>query len=150
MPQPPTVIRFNSDVPAPPEGASNLIFQSDDGLPLNNMSAFDPLMVGDTGTGGYSGNVPAPPAGSAATGAVLRADGTWGQGGSIFTLELVTVASTTGTLAFTPIFILGIFRNGLLMLPVGSSPDYTISGATFTLLLGAYATDQFYAIYTHA
>jgi len=34
-------------------------------------------MIGDTGGGGYSGNVPAPGIGDAAAGRFLRADGTW-------------------------------------------------------------------------
>ncbi len=34
-------------------------------------------MVGDSGTGGTHGLVPAPPAGSAAAGKFLKADGTW-------------------------------------------------------------------------
>ena len=38
---------------------------------------FSPF-VGDTGSGGTQGLVPAPPPGSAAAGDVLKADGTWG------------------------------------------------------------------------
>lgn len=38
-----------------------------------------PPMTGDTGAGGVGGGVPAPPAGSGARGAVLRATGEWGQ-----------------------------------------------------------------------
>ncbi len=70
-------INYNADNPVPPDGHSNVIFQSDGSTPLANVTAFDPLMVGDAGSGGWSGNVPAPPAGSAAAGQFLRADGTW-------------------------------------------------------------------------
>src|SRR5712692_248327 len=50
-----------------------------------------PLMVGDTGSGGVQGAVPAPAAGYAAAGKFLKADGTWavpggGGGGSFNTI----------------------------------------------------------------
>lgn len=41
------------------------------------MSANIPLLVGDSGSGGSAGLVPAPAAGDAAAGRVLMADGTW-------------------------------------------------------------------------
>ena len=39
-------------------------------------------MVGDSGSGGLSGNVPAPGAGDAAAGKFLKADGTWAAPGA--------------------------------------------------------------------
>lgn len=45
---------------------------------LNTIAAGLSPFTGDTGTGGVQGVVPAPPAGSAAAGEYLRADGTWG------------------------------------------------------------------------
>jgi hypothetical protein len=71
------VVNFSSNTPAAPTGQSNVVFQTDGGVPLANISAFDLLMVGDAGSGGYSGNVPAPNAGDAAAGKFLKADGTW-------------------------------------------------------------------------
>jgi hypothetical protein len=57
-------------------------------LAARDVSAYMPVMVGDTGTGGASGAVPAPPAGSAAAGKFLEANGTWaipagGGGGGV-------------------------------------------------------------------
>lgn len=77
MPSPITAINLNADTPSPAGGHCNIIFQSDGGEPQANISAFDPLMIGDTGSGGYPGNVPAPTAGDSAAGKFLKADGTW-------------------------------------------------------------------------
>lgn len=77
MPSLITALTLNADTPAPAEGHCNIIFQSDGGEPQANISAFDPLLIGDTGSGGYPGNVPAPAAGDAAAGKFLKADGTW-------------------------------------------------------------------------
>lgn len=82
MPSPITAINLNADTPSPAAGNSNIIFQSDGGEPQANISAFDPLMIGDTGSGGYPGNVPAPAPGDAAAGKFLKADGTWQSPGS--------------------------------------------------------------------
>jgi hypothetical protein len=64
-------------VPAPASGLQAVVFADDGGSPTVNISATDPVMVGDTGSGGLAGNVPAPPAGSAAAGKFLKADGTF-------------------------------------------------------------------------
>ena len=47
------------------------------GLTAAQVAALLPTMTGDTGTGGVVGFVPAPPAGSAAAGKYLKADGTF-------------------------------------------------------------------------
>lgn len=73
----PQAINLNADTPSAPTGFSNIIFQTDGGTPYSNISAFDPLFIGDSGSGGYSGNVPAPGSGDAAAGKFLKADGTW-------------------------------------------------------------------------
>lgn len=70
-------LNLNGDYPVPPTGYSNIIFQTDGASPISSISAFDVLMVGDSGSGGYSGNVPAPGSGDAAAGKFLKADGTW-------------------------------------------------------------------------
>jgi hypothetical protein len=70
-------VNLNANTPAAPAGHANIIYQTDSGNPLENVSAFDPLMVGDNGSGCFSGNVPGPAAGDAAAGKYLKADGTW-------------------------------------------------------------------------
>jgi hypothetical protein len=72
-----TALNLNSDVPAAPTGYANIIFQSDQVSPMASITAFDNILVGDSGSGGYSGNVPAPASGDAAAGKYLCADGTW-------------------------------------------------------------------------
>jgi hypothetical protein len=72
--------------PTPPTGRQAIVFANDGGSPTVNFSASDPPMVGDTGSGGTGGNVPAPSAGDAAANKFLKADATWavpsGGGGS--------------------------------------------------------------------
>jgi hypothetical protein len=46
-------------------------------LAARNVSAYLPLLVGDSGSGGTAGAVPAPAAGDAAAHKVLKADGAW-------------------------------------------------------------------------
>lgn len=75
-------IELNATDPAPPAGAQNVHFREDsthlgtqsDPLPV---SAYLSPFRGDSGSGGASGIVPAPAAGDAAAGKVLKADGTW-------------------------------------------------------------------------
>ena len=66
------IVNFNGATPAAPSGKVNVNFQVDGS---NNISAYDSLMVGDTGSGGTAGNVPAPPAGASVK--FLRGDATW-------------------------------------------------------------------------
>lgn len=56
-------------------------------------------MVGDTGTGGTAGLVPAPAAGDAAAGKYLKADGTWAApaSGGLATSTSVTTATVIGS-----------------------------------------------------
>ena len=96
---PGSVINLNSETPAPPSSEQNILWQADTNSP-RNVSGYDPLMVGDAGSGGKAGNVPAPLAGSAAADMFLRADGNWAippspQGS--FTVEVngTTIASST-------------------------------------------------------
>lgn len=77
MPTPTTAIRLSNSTPAPPTNQQDIVFQSDDGIPQQTISAYDPVMMGDTGSGGTAGNVPAPASGAAAAGKFLKADGTW-------------------------------------------------------------------------
>lgn len=59
--------------------------------PYNGFIAMYADFIGDSGSGGVKGLVPAPPAGSAALGYVLGADGSWGVPGN------TTYASVTKT-----------------------------------------------------
>jgi hypothetical protein len=62
------------------------------------------VMVGDSGSGGVQGAVPAPPAGSAAAGDFLRADGTWALPSSAAATVPLTAqsAALSGQALFTP------------------------------------------------
>jgi hypothetical protein len=71
---PVTNINFSSTQPAPPAGQQNILW-NDDGA--GDISGFLPNFVGDSGTGGEAGSVPAPAAGAAQAGKFLKADGTW-------------------------------------------------------------------------
>jgi hypothetical protein len=73
---PGSVINLNSETPAPPSSEQNVLWQADTNNP-RNVSAYDPVMVGDAGSGGKAGNVPAPLAGSYEAQMFLRADGNW-------------------------------------------------------------------------
>jgi len=145
---------FNATTPGPPTtGQQNIIWQDDGGSPIVNISAINPNMIGDSGSGGKSGNATAPAAGDAAAGKFLKADGTWavppGSGSGTFTVEVVSFSGTSGTAANTPINIYGLFRNGVYQRSVGGSPDYTLATATFTLAVAAGGSDVFVLVYTH-
>lgn len=67
-------LNFNNMTPAAPASAQNVVWQFDSNA---DISAYDPPFVGDSGSGGKAGNVPAPASGDAAAGKFLKADGTW-------------------------------------------------------------------------
>ena len=80
------IINLNNTTPAAPSGARNNLWQKDgtsvgvdpvSGYPIYDVSDYMTDMVGDTGSGGEDGLVPAPPSGSAAAGKYLKADATW-------------------------------------------------------------------------
>jgi hypothetical protein len=71
---PVTNINFSSTAPAAPAGQQNVVW-NDDGN--GDISGYLPPFVGDSGTGGTAGSVPAPAAGAAEAGKFLKADGTW-------------------------------------------------------------------------
>ena len=73
-------INLNNTIPAPPSNQQNVQWQFDASSPAN-VSAHDPAFVGDSGSGGKAGNVPAPAAGDG-TSKFLKADGTWTALGS--------------------------------------------------------------------
>ena len=67
---------LNDAIPAAPTGRQNVHFSDDGGTPAK-VTGSDPVMVGDAGSGGLAGNVPAPAAGDADAGKFLKADGSW-------------------------------------------------------------------------
>jgi hypothetical protein len=102
-----------------------------------------PTMVGDSGSGGTRGLVPAPGAGDAAAGKFLKADGTFAvppSGSSAPTPvenEVVAFTGTAGTLANTPSATAGytqvkLYRDGQRLNP-GAGNDFTWSGTAVTL-----------------
>jgi hypothetical protein len=75
-------IELNASNPAAPSGAQNVHFRADSthlgtSTDPEPVSAYLLPFTGDSGSGGASGLVPAPAAGDAAAGKVLKADGTW-------------------------------------------------------------------------
>jgi hypothetical protein len=77
---------FNTATPAAPTGARNSVWQLSGtpsgtdpttGLPVFPASCYQPDMIGDAGSGGADGLVPAPGPGTAASGMFLKADATW-------------------------------------------------------------------------
>jgi len=111
MPNPTTAIFLNKTTPAPATGRQNIEFASDNATPQQSVTASDPVMVGDAGTGGLAGNAPAPTAGDAAAGKFLKADGSWQTPQMV--IGFMLAAATTGT-AVTPPGRLVAPRSGFL------------------------------------
>lgn len=65
----------------------------DNGTGWDNVTPMPAAFTGDTGAGGTPGVVPSPPAGSAAAGKFLKADGTW---------EVPPSGLNVATVALTP------------------------------------------------
>jgi hypothetical protein len=91
------VLNFSDTTPAAPSGSQLIVPQNDGGSPTANESFYDPIMVGDTGSGGLGGNVPAPAAGSAAAGKFLKADGTFAVPGGTGITALTGDVTATGS-----------------------------------------------------
>lgn len=96
-----------------------------------------PIFVGDSGSGGVKGFVPAPAAGDAAAGKVLGAGGGWvvpSASGSFGSATTVSANNTSGTVQLTgiPAF------DRLQIIVEGLKP--ATAGATFLLQFGSGAT----------
>jgi len=111
MPNPTTAVFLNKTTPAAPSGQQNISFASDNATPQQSITASDPVVVGDTGSGGLAGNVPAPAAGDAAAGKFLKADGSWQAPQMV--IGFMLAAATTGS-AVTPPGRLVAPRSGFL------------------------------------
>jgi hypothetical protein len=144
-----TSLRFSTTTPAAPTGKQLIVPQNDAGVPILSQTFYDPVMVGDTGTGGLAGNVPAPAAGDAAAGKFLKADGSWQVAGGVGTFldELITVTGTSGAFIHAPAVLIGLYKNGQRLTRLGASPDFSVSGTTITLTVAGVSTDVFEAIY---
>jgi hypothetical protein len=100
-----TAGNFNATTPASLTGTVNVVFQKDTTTPDTNISAYLPLFVGDSGSGGTAGAVPAPPSGSAAAGKFLSAGGSFavpigsGSGSQPFTNMLAPTSVTPPVLS---------------------------------------------------
>lgn len=121
-------------------------------LPARDVSAWMPIMVGDSGSGGISGAVPAPGAGDAAAGKYLKADGTFqvpggGVGGNSVYGEIPTGAMDGVNLTFTlahapnPALSLRLYLNGVYQHPDPASEDYGLSGVTITMTVAPVGSD---------
>ena len=143
-----------SPTPAPATGHQCIVFATDAGTPTANVSATDPVMVGDTGSGGKAGNAPAPAAGDAAAGKFLKADGTWATTplGGTFLEEVITFTGTSGAFAHAPARLYGLYRNGIRMTSLAGSPaisTFSAVGTAITLSTAAGGSDVFIAVYTY-
>ena len=148
------VLNFSSTTPAAPTGAQLITPQNDAGTPTANQSFYDPAMVGDTGSGGLAGNVPAPAAGTAAAGKFLKADGTWAvpAGTGTFLEEVITFTGTSGSFSHTPTRLFGLYRNGIRMTSLAGSPaiqTFSATGTAITLSTAAGGSDVFIAVYQY-
>lgn len=124
----------------------NLIWdQNTEAADPNYILSILPNFTGDTGSGGVSGTVPAPPAGSAAAGQYLSANGAFGpllivvpnapaanQAGFLFQPSR-TIATTSGQLALTDAGCGIIYNNsgaGTLTIPT----DATVAWLTVNVI----------------
>jgi hypothetical protein len=146
-----STVNLNATTPGPASTRQNIVFADDSGSPTVNVSAIDPLLVGDTGSGGTAGNVPAPASGDAAAGKFLKADGTWavppGSGAGTFEDEIITFSGTSGSFAHSPASLIGLFKNGQRLSSLGGSPDFSYTGTAITLSTGAGGGDVYEAVY---
>lgn len=99
-------------------------------------------VVGDSGSGGTKGLVPAPGAGDAAAGKFLKADGTWATAGGGATLvsnqqptSNVTSVEATGLSSYRTVRVLLAFTNLSAASPVTYSFQARTSGGTWRTLL---------------
>jgi hypothetical protein len=149
-----TALNFSNTTPAAPTGQQLIVPQNDAGAPTCNESFYDPVMVGDSGSGGLAGNVPAPAAGDAAAGKFLKADGTWdapGSGGT-FIEEAITFTGTSGAFSHAPLRLYGLYRNGVRMTSLAGSPaveTFSAVSTAITLSVAAGGSDVFIAVYTY-
>lgn len=64
---------------------------------LEGQEIYGPTFLGDSGSGGKIGDVPAPAAGDGAAGKLLKADGTWTNARRLLTADTTLYVATTGS-----------------------------------------------------
>jgi hypothetical protein len=135
-----SIINLANTTPAPPSGLTNVEWQGDSSTP-RNVSAYVPNMVGDTGSGGASGAVPTPAAGTAAALKFLRADGTWAVPGIVAkystTFTGATSVTVTHSLGTTAVFVAVWDSAGNQLIPEAC---VVTNSNTVTLTFGVAAT----------
>lgn len=63
--------------------------------------------------------------------------------------EVVAFTGTAGSLSHTPVGPVSLYRNGIYQRSLGpGTPNYSITGTTITLAVGAGGTDVFIAVYS--
>ena len=90
-------------------------------------------VVGDSGSGGSKGLVPAPAAGAAAAGKYLKADGTWATVSASSGITVGTTTITSGTSTRVPYNNAGVYAE---------SANLTNSGSTVTVGTGISGTNR--------
>jgi len=90
-------------------------------------------VVGDSGSGGSKGLVPAPAAGDAAAGKYLKADGTWATVSASSGITVGTTTITSGTSTRVPYNNAGVYAE---------SANLTNSGSTVTVGTGISGTNR--------
>lgn len=116
--------------------AANSIIGNNTGSPATpialtgtQVTAMLDVMVGDSGSGGTKGLVPAPGAGDAAAGKYLKADGSWAAPPSGFANPMTTTGDLIlGGAAGTPTR-LGIGTNGQVLTSNGTTASWQTPGA---------------------
>jgi hypothetical protein len=138
------VINLNDTSPAAPTNSRNGKWQKGAttgndptyGVPIFPVSVNMPDMVGDTGSGGADGLVPAPPAGSAAAGKFLKADGTFqmppgGVSVAGITIDGGGLTLATGTKGFFQVPYSGTITGWTLLADVSGSAVLTVKKSTY-------------------
>lgn len=132
------IIDFNDATPAPPSGKANVKWQADAaGSDPRHTSAYMPLLVGDSGSGGTSGAVPAPAAGDAAAGKFLSASGAFAIPGGIGTQPYDISVFLPGILTGSNQLLLRVIPTRAVTFPA------SLTLSTFTANANAAATKVF-------
>jgi hypothetical protein len=141
---PAQIINLNDTSPAAPANSRNGKWQK--GATTGNDPTYDvpiypvsvnvPDMVGDTGSGGADGLVPAPPAGSAAAGKFLKADGTWEDPAGRVSVVGITIDGSlsvpaTGTKGFFQVPYSGTITGWTLLADQSGSAVLTVKKSTY-------------------
>lgn len=135
-----------SDAMGSSSPAANVIVKAGAGGEIDEQ--FVPDFVGDSGSGGWKGAVPAPAAGDAAAGKFLKADGTWaapaGGGSTASTTEVLT--GTDNAKSVTPDALAALWEKGSDVasagtISLGEGGLFHITGTT-TITDIDFATDK--------